>query len=80
MLNGWTATLDKPCTLWIRLCPAFLAISIASAISAPYGARYSRNLPEANLKKVFAIICLVLSIKMLVSFDNPDFQFYWMTA
>ena len=68
MPNGWSATLDKPYTFGFVYVTAFLAISIVSAISAPYGARYSHNLPEAKLKKVFAIICLVLSIKMLVSF------------
>lgn len=67
MLTGWTATLDKPYTFGFIYVPAFVAISIASAISAPYGARYSHNLPEAKLKKLFAIICLILSIKMLVS-------------
>ena len=45
--------------------PAFLAISINSFIAAPYGAGISNRLPEAHLKKIFAIISLVLSIKML---------------
>jgi len=68
MINGWTTTLDSPYTYGFIYIPAFLAISIASAISAPYGARCSNSLPEAKLKKVFAIVCLALSIKMLVSF------------
>lgn len=68
MINGWATTLDKPYTFGYIYIPAFLTISIASAISAPIGARCAHNMPEASLKKVFAIICLVLSIKMLVSF------------
>lgn len=68
ILNGWTTTLDKPYTFGFIYVPAFLAISIASAISAPYGARYSHNMPEAKLKKIFAVVCLALSLKMLVSF------------
>jgi uncharacterized membrane protein YfcA len=68
MINGWETTMDKPYTFGFIYIPAFLAISIASAISAPYGARCSHSMPEANLKKIFAIICMVLSIKMLVSF------------
>ncbi|ADI30194.1 sulfite exporter TauE/SafE family protein [Methylotenera versatilis] len=68
MINGWAATMDEPYTFGFIYIPAFLAISISSAISAPYGARRSHNMPEANLKKIFAIICMVLSIKMLVSF------------
>jgi uncharacterized membrane protein YfcA len=67
-INGWTSTLDKPLTLGFIYIPAFFAISISSAISAPYGARCSHTLPEASLKKIFAIICMALSIKMLVSF------------
>jgi uncharacterized membrane protein YfcA len=60
--------MDKPYTFGFIYIPAFFAISIASAISAPYGARRSHSMPEANLKKIFAIICMVLSIKMLISF------------
>lgn len=67
-INGWTATLDNPDTFGFIYIPAFLAISITSAIAAPYGARCSHNMPEAKLKKIFAIVCLALSIKMLVSF------------
>lgn len=68
MINGGSNTVDQPYTFGYVYIPAFLAISIASAISAPYGARCSHNLPETILKKVFALICLALSIKMLVAF------------
>jgi uncharacterized membrane protein YfcA len=50
--------------------PAFLAISIASVIAAPYGVRCSQKLPEAYLKKIFAVISLLLSIKMLAYAAN----------
>ncbi|RFC34945.1 MAG: putative membrane protein YfcA [Candidatus Nitrotoga sp. SPKER] len=68
MMSGWTKTLNDPYTLGYIYVPAFLVISIASFITAPYGARYSHSLPEAYLKKIFAAISLILSIKMLVSF------------
>lgn len=68
MISGWSKTLGDPYTLGFIYVPAFLAISIASSIAAPYGARCSHSLPEAYLKKIFAVISLVLSIKMLVSF------------
>jgi uncharacterized membrane protein YfcA len=48
--------------------PAFLAIAITSLVAAPYGVRYSHRLPEAHLKKIFAVVSLALCIKMLVSF------------
>jgi uncharacterized membrane protein YfcA len=68
MISGWSQTLNTPNTLGFIYVPAFLAISIGSFISAPYGARFSHSLPEAHLKKIFAVISLILSIKMLVSF------------
>lgn len=68
MINGWAATLDRPYTFGFIYLPAFIAISIASAITAPYGVLCSHRMPEAKLKKVFAIVCLALSIKMVVSF------------
>lgn len=67
MLSGWSKTLDDTYTFGFIYLPAFLAISVASAFTAPYGARYAHSLPDAHLKKIFAIVCLVLSIKMLLS-------------
>ena len=68
MISGWSKTLSDPYTFGYIYVPAFLAISIASSITAPYGARCSHSLPEAILKKIFAVISLLLSITMLVSF------------
>ena len=65
MMSGWSKTLNDPYTLGFIYIPAFLAISITSFIAAPYGARCSHSLPEVYLKKIFAVISLVLSIKML---------------
>ena len=68
MISGWSKTLSDPYTLGFIYMSAFLAISLASVIAAPYGARCSHGLPEAYMKKIFAVISLVLSIKMLVVF------------
>lgn len=68
LISGWSKTLSNPLTLGFIYVPAFLAISIASYVAAPYGARMSHSLPEAYLKKIFAIISLILSISMLFSF------------
>jgi uncharacterized membrane protein YfcA len=67
IMSGWFKTLGNSYTLGYIDVPAFLAISINSFIAAPYGAGISHRLPEAHLKKIFAIISLILSIKMLVS-------------
>lgn len=67
LISGWSKTLDVPYTFGFIYVPAFLAISIASAIAAPYGVRYAHSLPDAHLKKILAVISLGLSIKMLFS-------------
>ena len=67
IINGWSKTLNDPYTLGFIYVPAFVVISIASVIAAPYGARLSHSLPEKRLKKIFAVISLVLSVKMLFS-------------
>jgi uncharacterized membrane protein YfcA len=67
MISGWYETLSNPYVLGFINVPAFLAISTASAIAAPCGAVRSHSLPENHLKKLFTIISLILSIKMLIS-------------
>jgi uncharacterized protein len=67
LISGWSKTSDEPLTLGFIYVPAFLAISLASSVAAPLGARCSHNLPEATLKKIFAVISLILSITMLFS-------------
>ena len=68
MMSGWSKTSGNPYTLGYIYLPAFLAISLASFMTASFGARCSHTLPAATLKKLFAIISLALSVKMLVSF------------
>ncbi len=68
MINGWATTLDEPYTLGFVYLPAFIIISIVSVISAPYGVKCSHNVRNTSLKKIFAIMCLALSIKMIATF------------
>ena len=70
MINGWSKTSGDPYTLGFIYVPAFLIISIASAFAAPYGAHCSFNLPETCLKKIFAVLSLILGVKMLFSVMN----------
>lgn len=70
IVGGWSNTSEIPYTLGYVYIPAFLAISIASFIAAPYGARCSNSIPETHLKKIFAVISLSLSIKMFISFTS----------
>ena len=68
MISGWNDLFSNPYVFGFINLPAFLAISTASAIVAPFGAARSHSLPENYLIKIFAIISLILSVKMLVSF------------
>lgn len=47
--------------------PAFLAIISTSLLFAPLGARLAHRLPMPTLKKVFALLLLVLGVRMLIS-------------
>lgn len=67
LLSGWSKTSGDPYTLGFVYIPAFLAISISGFIAAPYGAAYAQKLPDAHLKKIFAVVSLALSLKMLFS-------------
>lgn len=67
MISEWSKTMSAPYTFGFIYIPAFLVISITSLIAAPIGAGYSTNLPEKQLKKIFAIVSLLLSMKMLYS-------------
>lgn len=66
-LGGWSETANYPYTLGFIYVPAFFAISIASYIAAPIGARLALRFSAGNLKKVFAVFALGMSIKMFIS-------------
>lgn len=68
--NGWSNTLHAPLTLGFIYVPAFVLISIASSLAAPYGVIWSHRLPEPHLRKLFALLCLILSARMLFSITS----------
>ncbi|WP_116473473.1 sulfite exporter TauE/SafE family protein [Zobellella maritima] len=71
MLSGWADTSGVPYTLGYVYVPAFLVLSVASMLAAPYGVRCSHRLPESSLRKVFALLSLLLSLHMLLSAVQP---------
>jgi len=58
---------DLPYTVGMVYLPGVLLMSIASFTTAPFGASLAHKLPVATLKKVFAVLLLLLSTKMLLS-------------
>ncbi len=67
MVGGWSETLNIPYAVGYVYLPACIVISVASIIAAPIGVRLSHNLPASLLKKIFAVVSLLLSAKMLLS-------------
>jgi uncharacterized membrane protein YfcA len=67
LLSGWSKTSGDPYTFGFIYVPAFLAVSVSSFIAAPYGAACAQKLPDAHLKKIFAVVSMALSLKMLFS-------------
>jgi len=67
LVNGWGNTLTGDYIFGFVYLPAAFLISATSFFTAPYGAKLSHKLPVATLKKVFAVLLVLLSIKMLAS-------------
>ena len=65
VFNGWgVANVPQPSLGFVYL-PALVGISIASVLTAPYGARLAHRLPVQTLKRSFAVMLYVLGVKML---------------
>ncbi|WP_198673647.1 sulfite exporter TauE/SafE family protein [Algibacillus agarilyticus] len=67
LVNGWSNTSLDNYTLGFVYVPAVLLISITSFFCAPYGVKLAHYLPVPVLKKVFALLLITLSIKMLIT-------------
>jgi len=75
-LSGWLsstghasasdAVLPWGCIGYVYL-PAVLLISVVSAVTAPLGVQLAQRLPVSTLKKIFALLLVSLSAKMLHS-------------
>ena len=48
---------------------AFVCVSFASFLTAPIGAKFAHKLPAATLKKTFAVLLLVVGIKLVINSD-----------
>ena len=66
VVNGWGAP-DLPayCIGYVYL-PALIGIVITSTLTAPLGVRLAHSLPVDRLKRVFAVLLLVVGTRMLI--------------
>lgn len=67
VINGWGNTSWDNSMLGFVYLPAVVLISISSFLFAPLGAKMAHSLPVPILKKVFALLLISLSIKMVMS-------------
>lgn len=65
LVNGWSNTSLDDYTLGFVNLPAVLFISLTSFFTAPIGAALAHKLPVSILKKIFAVLLVLLSIKMI---------------
>lgn len=67
MVNGWSETSISSLQIGYIYLPAVIIVSICSAFTAPYGVRAAHTLQSVTLKRLFALLLIGLSIKMLIS-------------
>jgi uncharacterized membrane protein YfcA len=66
MWTGWDAINLPEYTTGYIYWPAFLGIVVTSYFTAPIGAKLTHKLPVKNLKKIFAVLLILLAIKMFL--------------
>lgn len=66
LFNGLGVKLP-PHTLGFIYLPALAGVAAASIITAPIGARLAHSLPIGGLKKIFALLLIIMGTKMLMS-------------
>ena len=67
LFNGWGQVGLPEYTLGFIYWPAVIVISLVSYFTTPYGAHLAHSLPIPTLKKGFAVLLVLLSLKMLYS-------------
>ena len=67
LMNGWANSSPENYTFGFIYLPAVLLISAVSFFTAPIGARMVHRLPVPILKKIFAVLLVLLGLKMLFS-------------
>ena len=64
LIGGWQRTELPPASLGFVSLPALGGIALGSIFTAPFGARTAHALPVARLKKIFALLLLILAVRM----------------
>lgn len=65
LVNGWGNPFLPAYSLGFIYVPALLGIAAVSVLTAPLGVKLAHSLPVAKLKKIFAILLIVVATRML---------------
>ena len=66
LIAGWGETSSLTYSSGYLYWPGFLGISLASIIFAPLGVRVSQHLPLKLAKRLFALLLLIIGLRMLL--------------
>ncbi len=67
LVNGWHDASLPPYAVGYIYGPALACIVAASVLTAPLGVRLAHRLPVARLKRVFAVLLIVVGVRMVLS-------------
>jgi len=65
LLSGWNSTHETALSLGFVYLPAVLIIWTTSVFTAPMGVKLAYRLPVTIIKRVFALLLMVLSVNMV---------------
>ncbi len=66
VFNGWGDSLLPPYSAGYVYLPALFGIAAVSVLTAPLGAKLAHSLPVDKLKKIFALLMILVGTKMLI--------------
>jgi uncharacterized membrane protein YfcA len=66
IINGWQQPGLPEYTIGFVYWPAVLTIAVVSYFATRIGVKMAHSLPVGTLKKLFAVLLLLLSVKMMV--------------
>jgi uncharacterized membrane protein YfcA len=62
--SGWGSPARPEWTIGYVNLPAALGIGVASTLLAPLGAKLAHTIPDAALRRIFAVLLIVVAVKM----------------
>lgn len=71
VISGWSSVMMPQYSWGYVHLPTLLIISLLSVLMAPLGARLAHKLPVVQLKRIFAVLLLVIGVKLTDVLNMP---------